>query len=451
MTPTAAIGPPPSGPSPGSKHLVIGAGPVGLGVARALRQYSLPYDQVDAGDGVGGLWRRGVYPNVHLISTTRTTAYDDFPMTGDHGDFPAAEHVLAYFESFADHYGLRSDIELQRKVSSVDPLDDGRWHVDFADGERRTYHGVIVCTGHHWWPRHPELPGDYTGTYFHSSDYTDESVFADKRVLVIGGGNSGCDIASDAARSARSVHMSLRSPSWFLPKTLYGRPTTEILSPHTPIAYQSLLLRALTRIAVGPYEQYGLPRPDHGLFDKQPTFSDLIFHHIRHGRLRIVPSIERVENERVSFSNGFEQDFDVIVAATGFDLSYPFLPDGLVDLRDGVPQIPAGTMHHRHRGLYLVGWTQVYYGVGPLVSLGAPVVCEAIRAQEKMQRPVGAVLRRLGQKPPASASMHPRAAAAEYRRAMRWIPRLPKLEARLYRRRRTPVLPRPTPPAESAA
>ena len=98
----------------------------------------------------------------------------------------------------------------------------------FEDGEERTYKGVVVCNGHHWDKRYPTFRGDFTGEILHSKDYVGPAQIEGKRILVIGGGNSGVDMACDAGRFGRSCDISLQSGYWYLPKTFFGRPLTDL-------------------------------------------------------------------------------------------------------------------------------------------------------------------------------------------------------------------------------
>jgi cation diffusion facilitator CzcD-associated flavoprotein CzcO len=264
-----------------NRYLVLGAGPVGLAVAQSLGAAGLPYDQVDAADGVGGNWHHGVYKTAHIISSRKVTQYSHFPMPQHYPDFPSGRQMLAYLESFAEHFDLHRHLELGRKVVYIRPVEESLWRVYFENGEERLYRGVLLCNGHHWCRRWPELEGSFDGELIHSKDYKDPEQLRDRRVLVIGGGNSACDVAAEAARVGRSCDLSLRSGVWFLPKTFFGVPLTELITPWMPVFLQRLALRAALRIVVGRYESYGLPRPDHRIFER------LVFQK-RQGRVRRV-------------------------------------------------------------------------------------------------------------------------------------------------------------------
>lgn len=212
-----------------TRMAVIGAGPVGLAVAKALLQHGIPYEQLEADDDLGGNWYHGVYETAHIISSRKTTEYADFPMPDNFPDFPSARQMLDYLASYAETFNLRPYIQFRTKVLMCCPLANNSWEVELAGGEKRVYKGVIVCNGHHWDKRYPDYAGRFTGEYIHSKDYKHPQQLVNKRVLVIGGGNSACDLAAEAARVGRSCDISIRRGYWFLPKTVFGVPLPEMV------------------------------------------------------------------------------------------------------------------------------------------------------------------------------------------------------------------------------
>lgn len=410
-------------------HLVIGAGFSGLGVAAALKRRGIPVTVVDAADDIGGNWYHGVYEHVHIISSRRTTAYTDWPMPADWPDFPSAGHMLTYLRGYADHWDLRPLIACDTRVTRVEPAPDDHWLVTFADGRRRTFAGVVVCNGHHWDRRMPQYPGRFTGQLIHAKDYKSADQLRGRRVLVIGGGNSACDIAVDAARCGQSAHLSLRRGYWFLPKTALGVPTVELLKPWMPLPVQQLLVKCLVRLIVGPYERYGLPHPDHAPFTRHPTINGELLHFLRHGRITPHPDVRRLDGDTVTFADGSQVAVDLIVAATGYHVSFPFLADGLVRWQaNGMPEIITGILPPDHKNLYFFGLSQPRYGAGPLISAGAATLCTMIETQRALRHPLGAVLRRLGVKPLTTWIQDPFHLLRLTRRSQRLLRHLPRLE-----------------------
>ena len=413
---------------------VIGAGPVGLAVARALLQHSIPYEQLEADDDLGGNWYHGVYETAHIISSRKTTEYADFPMPEEFPDFPSAQQMLAYLNSYAKVFNLRPQIQFGTKVVMCRPENNGRWEVELANGEKRIYKGVIVCSGHHWDKRFPNYPGQFAGEYIHTKDYKNPQQLIDKRVLVIGGGNSACDLASEAARVGRSCDLSLRRGYWFLPKVLFGVPLPELVSGWVPVWAQRLFLKAVLKVAVGKYEDYGLPKPDHRIFEAHPTLNSEILHYVKHGRIRPRPDVAKFEGRRVVFADGSSEEFDMVVCGTGFHLSFPFLPPGVVPVEGSNALLYAGCTLPNYKNLYIVGTPQVRYGFGPLITPAAALICRLINLQDQMELPIGLVLKESGAKLPTTHLVDPHKALRQMRYAKYTLPLLLRKERKLRKR-----------------
>ncbi|HZS05981.1 MAG TPA: NAD(P)-binding domain-containing protein [Blastocatellia bacterium] len=412
--------------------LVIGAGPVGLAVAKALLEHQIPYEQIEADDDVGGNWYHGVYATAHIISSRKTTEYSDFPMPDDYPDFPSREQMVRYLRAYADYAGLRPHIQFNTKVVMCRPLPDERWEVELADGERRIYKGVLVCNGHHWDRRFPVYPGTFAGEYYHSKDYKSPDQLAGRRVLVVGGGNSACDVAAEAARVAKSCHLSLRRGYWFLPKTLFGRPLVEVLPGWVPVPVQRLMLKLALRVVFGQYEKYGLPRPNHRIFEAHPTLNSELLHYVKHGRIRPKPGIARLDGHKVHFADGSIEEFDTVICATGYYVSFPFLPPGMVPVRDDhIALVYGGVCLPDYKHLYIVGTMQPRYGFGPLITRAGGLICEMIRLQDRMELPIGLVMKETGQRPPDTHLVNPHAAMRQMWLAERTLPMLLKKEQKL--------------------
>lgn len=387
--------------------LVIGAGPIGLAMADALRRRGVAFDQVDANDGVGGNWRHGLYKGVHIVSSKKATAYADYPMPDHYPDFPGTEQMRSYLESFARDRGILGGIEFRKKVVRAVPLTDESWEVGFDNAETRHYKGVVVCNGHHWDKRLPEYPGRFAGTLIHSKDYQEPRQLQGKRVLVIGGGNSGCDLACDAARAGASCDWSLRSGYWFLPKIAFGRPLTDLPIWSLPNFVQRAILRMLVWATIGDYRSYGLERPSHKLFARHPAFGTDVLNYLRQGRIKPRRDIARFAGNRVHFTDGSSGEYDTIVAATGFNNSFPFLPKGLVPVEDGIVHVYGGAFPEAVKNLYIVGWAQARNGFGPLITPAAKLYAEMIAMQDEMELPIGFILKWRGLKIPTSHLVNP--------------------------------------------
>jgi cation diffusion facilitator CzcD-associated flavoprotein CzcO len=373
------------------RYCIIGAGYAGNGVAKALKDAGIPYDQLEATDHVGGNWAHGVYDSTHIISSRDSTQYEDFPMPSDYPDFPSRDQVLAYLNGYVDRFGLRERTEFEREVVRCDPLDSngvGGWRIELASGEVRSYAGVVVANGHHWKQHRPGYPGHFTRTQLHSKDYRRPSDLEGDRVLVVGAGNSACDIAVETAHMRGPCDISMRRGNWFFPKTMLGIPTAEWDKPWLPLRLQRGIVRLMIRIRFGSWSRYGLPKPDYRPFDKHPIVNEQLLYFLRHGVVKARPGIERLEGDTVHFVDGTHSDYDTIVWGTGFEIEFPFLDRDLFPWHDGVPVRVANLLAPGIANLYLFGLLQPRGGAGPLISRGARALARMIRVQERLDHPL---------------------------------------------------------------
>lgn len=383
-----------------NKHLIIGAGFVGLGMAQGLQAANIPYDQVDASDDIGGNWYHGVYQTAHIISSRRITQFTHFPMPKDYPDFPSAQQMRDYLHAFADRFELQQNIELNRSVSYVRPIENNLWEVTFADGEQRIYKGILLCNGHHWCKRFPEFKGAFNGEIIHSKDYKKPEQLVGKRVLVIGGGNSACDIAAEAARVAVKSVLSMRESVWFIPKTFAGIPIADLIKWWMPEWYQRLMAYGIIRLNFGEHKNYGLAEPNYRIFEKHPTLNNEVPYYIKHGRIIPKPAVSQLKGDEVEFVDRTSEKFDLIVCATGYDVSYPFLPQELQRVSGAVVQCYAGAFLEDYKGLYYIGWGQARGGVGSLMAAYAPLFARYLQLQDQVNVPLGLVFKEMGQQLP---------------------------------------------------
>jgi cation diffusion facilitator CzcD-associated flavoprotein CzcO len=187
----------------------------------------------------------------------------------------------------------------------------------------------------------PELPGAFDGTIRHSVAYKSAEEFRGKRVLVVGGGNSGADIACDAALTADHAAISLRRGYHVIPKHILGKPADVFArdSPKLPFRLRQRIFGFLLRRLVGDTEKLGLPKPDHRILESHPLVNDQMLHHLRHGDLTALPGIARLDGDGVVFADGRRENFDEIVLATGYSWETPYL-DGLDPLEHGRRRLP---------------------------------------------------------------------------------------------------------------
>ena len=368
------------------RYCIIGAGPSGLATARAFDAAGIPFDILERHADVGGIWDMTnpgtpMYDSAHFISSRTQSAFEGFPMPADYPDYPGWRQIRDYIRAFADAYGLRERVETNTAVAHVCP-DGDAWRVELAGGESRRYRGVVCAVGHNWDPVMPSVPGRFDGAAYHSQRYRSPAEFAGKRVLVVGGGNSGCDIACDAAASAERAFISLRRGYHFLPKHLFGQPTDAFFrsGPHLPAWLAQPLLTGLLRLLVGDLRRYGLPKPDHKVLETHPIVNAQLLHHLAHGDIAAKPDVAELRGDCVRFADGSEEAVDVIVWATGYRASIPCLDPDLLSLEQGAAPLFLNVFPER-QNLFVAGLFESDGAAYPVVSRQAALIAAVLRAR----------------------------------------------------------------------
>ena len=362
---------------------VIGAGPAGLAVARALAEKDLPYTHLERHTAVGGIWDidnpgTPMYDSAHFISSRTLSGFAGYPMPESYADYPPREDILAYLRSFADAYGLTDRIEFGQEVVAVERNADGTWSVTRASGVRTEHRDVVVCSGAQWHPHQPELPGTFTGEVRHSITYRSAGELSGKRVLIVGAGNSGVDIACDAATTARSAAISMRRGYWIIPKHLFGKPVDVIgeSGPHLPARLESRIFGQLLRLLEGDLRAAGLQKPDHRLLESHPIVNSQMLHHLRHGDLVAKPDIVDTDGSTVRFADGSEADYDLIILATGYEQRIPFAPGLFGDSHH--PELYLWAFSRQHPGLHAVGFIETNSGAYQMFDLQSQLIASYI-------------------------------------------------------------------------
>jgi hypothetical protein len=381
-----------------AKICIIGAGPSGIAAAKNCIQAGLDVTVYEKNTVVGGNWvfnsstrHSSVYENTHIISSKDWSEFEDFPMPQSYPAYPHHSQLQAYFASYARHFKVQERIQFGHNVMRVRKLAEDDWAVDVMDAQGQSseqhFTHLMVANGHHWDPRWPEIPGEFSGQYIHSHDFKRVSdAWRGKRVLVIGAGNSACDVAVEASRVSAPVHMSMRSPQWFIPKFIFGKPS-DVYATGTmwmPIWLRQRAFKLLLKNLQGNYREMGLP--EHHLYPLQqhPTLNSDLIDYVRHGKVLPRPGIERFDGAQVVFKDGSRSEFDIIVACTGFKISFPFFLGGFVDWQDSdrVPllhrMIPA-----EHSSLYYVGLFQPLGCIWPMADMQARLAVQEILGKWK--------------------------------------------------------------------
>lgn len=387
------------------KACIIGAGPSGIAACKAFKDQGLDFDCYEKGSDIGGLWKYKndsgtsvAYKSLHINSSKKMSKFSDFQMPDEFPDFPHHEQILDYLKSYVLHNGFRDKIKFNTYVELVSKLVDGKFLVQLSTGEAIIYDYVIVANGHHWKPRFPEPPleGTFSGETIHSSEYRTSDIFNNKDVLIVGIGNSAVDIACDAARTySGKVVISSRSGAYIIPHYLFGRPIGELSSDVPsilPFGIRRWLAKFVLWLASGKQANYGIPKPKFKILSAHPTVSQEIFSLAGKGRIQFKPDIKLLNGHDVIFSDGSMQRFDMMVLATGFKISFPFLDDAIINTKHieatNELNLYRSIVLPEHKNLFFLGFIQPSGAVFPVVEAQSKWIAHVIT--EKIHLPAKA-------------------------------------------------------------
>jgi cation diffusion facilitator CzcD-associated flavoprotein CzcO len=371
------------------RYCIIGAGACGLPVVKTFAERGIPFDCFETLGDVGGIWNpenpHVVYGSTYLNSSEKLSRYTDFEFAEGLPHYLSWRQAEDYLRAYAREFGLYDEISFNKSVVEAKRL-KGRWRITIeGESEPRFYDGLVVANGHHWHAKMPSDPGTFDGEVLHSHDVKSKEQLKGKRVLVVGAGNSAVDILSDAALDgARAVH-SMRRSYYFFPKILWGKPTDVVIDRLSrwplPRRFMYRLFKLGMRVLIGSHWRYGLPAPDHGLFEAHPTACNTYLDHIVHGRIVTKPGIERLDGNRVIFVDGTSEEIDLLVYATGYDINFPFMDPSYVLKEDGSSKLFIHTFDRQFDDLFVVGlFEPAEGGVWQLADYQAQLIASFIVA-----------------------------------------------------------------------
>jgi hypothetical protein len=379
---------------------VIGAGPSGITALKNLRDEGLAAVVYDRNHEVGGNWiytenesHSSVFDTTHIISSKTLSQYEDFTFDDFDpkvADYPSHDELRRYFQAYARRFGLYDHIEFGTMVKHCERIDAQTWEVTIEQqGQTRTetFSDLVVCNGHHWQPRYPNYPGEFTGEFIHSHHYKKAAPFADKKVLVIGGGNSACDVAVETSRVSAQTTISWRRGYRIIPKFVMGVPT-DVFGARTywlPTWLRTRMSDLMINVMIGSNEKYGLPKATDRFGATHPTINSELLYKIRHGKVKPKGDIERFEGKRVHFTDGSFEEFDTIIACTGFVLVHPFFNQDFIDYSSGPVPLYLKMFHATYQNLYFVGMFQPLGCIWPGAELQSKLMARELAG--KWQRP----------------------------------------------------------------
>ncbi|MCL1593615.1 MAG: NAD(P)-binding domain-containing protein [Actinomycetia bacterium] len=371
---------------------VVGAGLSGLTSIKKLLDQGHTVTCFEIGSDLGGNWRydndngrSAAYASLHIDTSKKRFEFEDFPAPKQWDPYLHHTQVLEYLESYAETFELRHTIRFRHKVMSI-RRDDDRWLVEVTDidsggSSSDVYDAVVVASGHHWDMNMPEHQGDFEGEVLHAQDYRTPDRFIGKNVVVVGLGNTGADIACELSWHATAVTLAARSGAHVLPRYVLGRPL-DTLSSRTssklPLAVQRVLYRSLLAVTRGSQTSYGVPTPDGPLLSEHPTVSQDLLRLVKDGQITVLGDVSRFTETDVVFVNGESVPADVVIYATGYNISFPFLPEELIEVRDNRVDLYNMVVPVDLPGLYFVGLIQPVGALPPLAEQQARWVAQLV-------------------------------------------------------------------------
>ena len=372
---------------------IIGGGPAGLAAAATLKPLGLTVRVLEQAEAVGARWRNH-YDRLHLHTTRTGSALPGLEIPSAYGRWVKRDDFVTYQEQYAKHHGI--ELETGTSVEHVAREGQG-WRLSTSKGPIDATH-VVVATGYNNLPHLPLWPGreGFTGELVHSREYRSGAAYKGKKVVVVGTGNTGAEIATDLVeQGATEVWWSFRTPPTILPRALVGIATQAfgiLLRPLSPKIVDPIMA-GVARLWIGDLKKYGLPRATRGgytgvLEDHVLPILDVgLVGAIKRGQVKPVTTIASFEGNTVVLSDGQRLAPDAVIACTGYRTALDTMLGhlGVLD-KDGIPTVSGPTAHQAAPNMYFLGYTNALSGNLREISAHARKVAHAIGGPDKQLR-----------------------------------------------------------------
>jgi hypothetical protein len=348
---------------------VLGAGACGLCAAKTMAQSGFDVTIFEIGTQIGGLWcfendnqRSSAYRTLHINTSRDVTQFHDLDFDDQTQYFPDHEDMHRYLVKYAERFDLVKLMRFKTRIVDIRPLFDPqkseapRWQLESENGDIYEFDAVIAATGHLTVPLHVDMfKNDFKGEYLHSHDYKSPDPYVGKRICIVGAGNSACDISGDVCATANRCVIVVRSGLMVLPKLLFGYPFTDITRqiqrPWIPAWLRRKIVQWLVWVAHGDITKLGF-KPMKGE-RAHITSNGTLINDVAYNRIIVKQGIERIEGKTIQFVDGTAEEFDVLIAATGYLIDLPYISRDIVPLEDNKLEL--------YKRIVVPGWPGLYF------------------------------------------------------------------------------------------
>ena len=362
--------------------LIVGGGPAGLAVAACLARRGIDHAVLEQGDQVATSWS-SYYDRLRLHTVKRLSGLPFRPMPAGYPRYASRDEVVAYLRDYATRFPVR--VLTGQEVQRAQPVSGG-WEVRGASATYRA-RVLVSATGIFRNPLRPHLNdmSQFRGRVLHSADYRNAGPFAGQRVLVVGAGNSGAEIAVDLASGGAEVEIAIRSGINAVPLALLGVPIQRwailVAGLPRPVARAiapPLLARSKARLRAS-----GIPPAEKGVLGsgegKIPVIGVALLDATRTGRISVRPGIERFVPDGVRFVDGAARPFEAVVFATGYRPALGYL-DGVVALDTRGFALRTGVRSAERSDLFYAGLNYGFAGTLNNIRHEAPLIARGVAA-----------------------------------------------------------------------
>lgn len=364
---------------------IIGAGPGGLATAAALHERGISAVVLEKSPSVAASWR-AQYDRLRLHTTRRWSALPGLPIPRSYGRWVSRDDFVRYLEGYAEHHGI--EVATGVEVDGIERGEPG-WVLHANGGRRLTTPVAVVATGYNHTAHLPSWPGreNFGGVLLHASRYRNAKPYAGKDVLVAGVGNTGAEIAADLAEGgAARVRLAVRTVPHIVRRSTLGWPAQAngILCRRLPTRLVDALAARMAKAAVPDLAEYGLPRPDTGLYTRArqgaiPVQDVGLIKAVRKGEVEPVAAVESFDGAKIQLADGTTISPDAVIAATGYRRGLDDLVGGLGVLdADGRPLAHGARTRPEAPGLHFIGYTNPLSGMLRELSLDSRKIARAV-------------------------------------------------------------------------